>query len=94
VTAEFTLQAGATATFVLGGVRPQGQQPEMELVGQRFQETARFWRSWIAKSKYKGQWREMVQRSALMFEVAHQLEAWIPNCGPDILAAGKHRWSA
>jgi GH15 family glucan-1,4-alpha-glucosidase len=31
VTAEFTLQAGATATFVLGGVRPQGQQPEIEI---------------------------------------------------------------
>ena len=28
----FTLQAGATATFVLGGVRPQVQQREMELV--------------------------------------------------------------
>ena len=69
VTAEFTLQAGATATFVLGGVRPQGQQPEMELVGQRFQETARFWKSWIAKSKYKGRWREMVQRSALMLKL-------------------------
>jgi GH15 family glucan-1,4-alpha-glucosidase len=69
VTAEFTLQAGATTTFVLGGVRPQGQQPEMELVGQRFQETARFWRSWIAKSKYKGRWREMVQRSALMLKL-------------------------
>ena len=69
VTAEFTLQAGATATFVLGGVRPQGQQPEMELVGQRFQETARFWKSWIARSKYKGRWREMVQRSALMLKL-------------------------
>ena len=69
VTAEFTLQAGATATFVLGGVRPQGQQPEMELVGQRFRETARFWKSWIAKSKYKGRWREMVQRSALLLKL-------------------------
>jgi GH15 family glucan-1,4-alpha-glucosidase len=69
VTAEFTLQAGVTATFVLGGVRPQGQQPEMELVGQRFQETAHFWKSWIAKSKYKGRWREMVQRSALMLKL-------------------------
>src|ERR1700722_12620672 len=69
VTAEFTLQAGATATFVLGGVRPQGQQPEMELVGQRFQETARFWKAWISKSRYKGRWREMVHRSALLLKL-------------------------
>jgi len=69
VSAEFSLEAGKTATFVLGGVRAQGQPPEMELVGQRFQQTARFWKSWIAKSKYKGRWREMVQRSALMLKL-------------------------
>src|ERR1700723_3328477 len=69
VTSEFRLRAGQKATFVFGGVRPQGQQPEMEFVKQRFQETARFWKSWIAKSKYKGRWREMVQRSALMLKL-------------------------
>ena len=41
----------------------------MELVGQRFQQTARFWKTWIAKSKYKGRWREMVNRSALMLKL-------------------------
>jgi GH15 family glucan-1,4-alpha-glucosidase len=69
VTSHFSLRAGATATFVFGGLRPQGQQPEMELVEQRFQQTARFWKTWIAKSKYKGRWREMVNRSALMLKL-------------------------
>ena len=69
VIANFSLQAGTTATFVFGGQRPQGQQPEMELVGQRFQQTARFWKTWMAKSKYKGRWREMVHRSALMLKL-------------------------
>ena len=69
VISHFSLRAGATATFVLGGVRPQGQRPEMELVGQRFQQTARFWKKWIAKSKYRGRWREMVNRSALMLKL-------------------------
>jgi GH15 family glucan-1,4-alpha-glucosidase len=69
VISSLDLQAGATATFVLGGVRPPGQQPEMELVGQRFQQTSRFWKTWIAKSKYKGRWREMVNRSALMLKL-------------------------
>lgn len=69
VISEFALQSGETATFVLGGLRPPGQQPEMEFVGQRFQQTGRFWKKWIAKSKYKGRWREMVQRSALMLKL-------------------------
>jgi GH15 family glucan-1,4-alpha-glucosidase len=66
---EFSLRAGERATFVFGGVRPRGQQPEMEFVEQRFHETARFWKAWIAKSKYKGRWREMVNRSALMLKL-------------------------
>lgn len=69
VISEFTLQAGATATFVFGGVRSQGQPPEMEFVTERFQKTTRFWKGWIAKSKYKGRWREMVNRSALMLKL-------------------------
>jgi GH15 family glucan-1,4-alpha-glucosidase len=69
VTAEFRLRAGEKATFVFGGVRAQGDQPEMEFVDQRFHETSRFWRGWIAKSKYKGRWREMVNRSALMLKL-------------------------
>ncbi|MFZ3188189.1 MAG: glycoside hydrolase family 15 protein [Candidatus Sulfotelmatobacter sp.] len=69
VTSEFSLQAGATATFVFGGVRPLGQPPEMEFVTERFRKTTRFWKGWIAKSKYKGRWREMVNRSALMLKL-------------------------
>jgi GH15 family glucan-1,4-alpha-glucosidase len=66
---HFTLQAKSTATFVFGALRPKGQEPEMELVGERFQETVRFWKAWIAKSKYKGRWRETVHRSALMLKL-------------------------
>jgi GH15 family glucan-1,4-alpha-glucosidase len=69
VTSEFRLRAGESATFVFGGVRAQGEQPEMEFVEQRFHETARFWKTWIGKSKYKGRWREMVNRSALMLKL-------------------------
>jgi GH15 family glucan-1,4-alpha-glucosidase len=69
IVANFSLQAGETATFVLGGLRLQGQPPEMQLIVERFQETASFWKTWIAKSKYKGRWREMVHRSALMLKL-------------------------
>jgi GH15 family glucan-1,4-alpha-glucosidase len=69
VISEFSLESGATATFVLGERSPQGQPPEMQFTARRFQETSRFWKTWIAKSKYKGRWREMVQRSALMLKL-------------------------
>ncbi len=69
VVAQFTLRAGETATFVLGGLCAEGQEPEMELTHQRFLDTARFWKEWIAKSKYKGRWRETVNRSALILKL-------------------------
>jgi GH15 family glucan-1,4-alpha-glucosidase len=69
VVSEFTLKAGETATFVLGVPRREGQPPEMELLSKRFHQTARFWKKWMAKSKYKGRWREMVNRSALMLKL-------------------------
>jgi len=69
VAARFTLRGGEVATFVFGGVRPQGQPPEMEQVEERFHETTHFWKAWIAKSKYKGRWREIVNRSALMLKL-------------------------
>jgi len=69
ILSNFNLQAGETATFVFGGQRPRGQQPEMALLGQRFHQTSRFWKKWIAKSKYKGRWREVVHRSALVLKL-------------------------
>ncbi len=66
---EFSLRSGEAVTFIFGGVRPQQQRPEMERIEERFHETSRFWKKWIAKSKYKGRWREMVNRSALMLKL-------------------------
>src|SRR5215469_2356573 len=69
VISEFSLQAGETATFLLGPVCAGAQHPRMELVGERFLDTAQFWKSWISQSNYKGRWREMVQRSALVLKL-------------------------
>ena len=68
-TADFSLESGDAATFVFGAMRSQGDPPEMQFMGQRFFETARFWKTWIARSQYKGRWREMVHRSALMLKL-------------------------
>jgi GH15 family glucan-1,4-alpha-glucosidase len=69
IIADFSLKAGQTATFLFGAVRAGGQQPEMELLDQRFRDTAQFWKAWISKSTYKGRWREMVHRSALLLKL-------------------------
>ena len=34
-----------------------------------FDETVRYWRNWVARSSYKGRWREMVNRSALAMKL-------------------------
>ena len=69
ISAEFSLQAGESATFVLGGLRAEGEQLDMDLLRERFLETAQFWKTWVSKSNYKGRWREMVLRSALVLKL-------------------------
>lgn len=67
--AEFNLQAGQQATFVIGGARDDRSTPMVEDAERQCLETAHFWKAWISKSKYKGRWREMVHRSALMLKL-------------------------
>ena len=69
VRAQFNLRTGQRMTFVFGGVRPQGEPPEMSSVQERFHQTVSFWKNWISKSQYKGRWREMVNRSALVLKL-------------------------
>lgn len=72
-TAEFTLKAGETATAVFGEVaEEQAAGADVlaeENVQRHFNETADFWRSWIARSRYTGRWREVVHRSILMLKL-------------------------
>ncbi|WP_020576182.1 glycoside hydrolase family 15 protein [Actinopolymorpha alba] len=39
-----------------------------ELV-ELFEQTRTFWRSWIGRSRYRGRWREMVERSAMTLKL-------------------------
>jgi GH15 family glucan-1,4-alpha-glucosidase len=36
---------------------------------EAFNRTVRYWRGWLAKSTYRGRWREMVHRSALTLKL-------------------------
>jgi GH15 family glucan-1,4-alpha-glucosidase len=71
VSARLRLEQGQTATFVLSQAAPgdsPAQVDEADMAGQ-FEAVVRWWRSWIARSRYRGRWREMVHRSALTLKL-------------------------
>jgi len=74
-TAEFTLRAGETASFVLEEVRGNGDSPSSgeDYVSRAFKDTLNFWRQWVARSNYRGRWRETVNRSALTLKLLTSL---------------------
>ncbi|MGA7313723.1 MAG: glycoside hydrolase family 15 protein [Silvibacterium sp.] len=72
-TATFTLSAGETATLAFGQIDEEDKTGvtilDLANVDEHFQQTYRFWRTWISRSNYTGRWREMVNRSALMLKL-------------------------
>jgi len=71
VHSEFTLGAGQHVTFVLEAVdhayvpRPYSEDE----TGESYARTIQYWRRWLAQSRYRGRWREMVDRSALTLKL-------------------------
>ncbi|MBK5414390.1 glycoside hydrolase family 15 protein [Pseudomonas sp. TH31] len=65
--AEFTLEQGQSAEFLLGAV----DDPRFKegAAGLCLERTLKFWRDWIGQSNYRGRWREMVNRSALAMKL-------------------------
>jgi GH15 family glucan-1,4-alpha-glucosidase len=67
---ELPLQAGQMRGVVLevGEPRPVRvvRVPE---AWQLFNETVRFWRSWLSQSTYEGRWRETLERSAITLKL-------------------------
>ena len=71
VTADFALEEGQTATWVLDSA-PAGSTPR-DLSGydaeRAFHATVEYWRRWLGRSRYTGRWRETVHRSALTLKL-------------------------
>ena len=70
VRGELSLRAGEAGGVILESAAdgpPQTMAPEQLLT--LFTETARFWRGWLARSTYRGRWREMVARSAITLKL-------------------------
>ena len=97
--AEFTLRPNQTASFILEEARP-GEADSASLgkdyVPEVFKETMNFWIGWMARSKYRGRWREMVNRSALILKLltsqAHGSIVAAPTFGLPERIGGERNW--
>ena len=98
VTADFTLNEGDIAVFVLQAI-PSGAGCGLPITPDTaeslFRRTVGYWRKWLGKSNYSGRWREMVERSALLlklltFEPTGAIVA-APTCSlPEELGGGRN----
>ncbi|HTQ43191.1 MAG TPA: glycoside hydrolase family 15 protein [Polyangiaceae bacterium] len=98
VRAQFTLREGQQTTFVLqrmscDACAPAPDSGEAQML---FEDTVRFWRSWLSRCTYRGRWREMVHRSALAlklltFEPTGAIVA-APTCSLPERIGGVRNW--
>jgi GH15 family glucan-1,4-alpha-glucosidase len=70
---EFELNEGQNQTFELYGIPENAADHKIGIDGaeseESFRSTIRFWRDWLSRSTYRGGWREMVNRSALVLKL-------------------------
>jgi GH15 family glucan-1,4-alpha-glucosidase len=89
VAATFTLEEGQGVDIELewnGEVRPLAAGETEEL----FTRTSDFWQNWVSQSRYRGRWREMVQRSALVLKPTGALVAAPTTSLPEQLGGGRN----
>jgi GH15 family glucan-1,4-alpha-glucosidase len=67
---SLTLEAGQVRGLVLESAA-DGPPREIRVAEfqRMFDDTARFWRDWLARSTYTGRWRETLQRSAITLKL-------------------------
>lgn len=97
--ASFTLHEGEKTTFVLRGIEGcvECQAPATEEEAQKaFEDTIKFWRAWLSRCTYRGRWREIVNRSALLlklltFDPTGAIIA-APTCSLPEVVGGMRNW--
>ncbi len=69
--AEFKLRGGQNASFILEEALEDEASPSSraDYTSESFKETMNFWLQWVARSQYRGRWREMVNRAALTLKL-------------------------
>jgi GH15 family glucan-1,4-alpha-glucosidase len=71
VNATFNLKTGEKAIFILE-LKPRGEDLAFKLdkfAEERLFETITYWKDWANKSRYRGRWMEIVNRSALVLKL-------------------------
>ena len=100
VAGEFSLIEGHGRSFQLYELEGRGHEDDPGLPEPKserlFQETVDYWRRWVAKSTYRGRWRETVTRSALAlklltYEPTGAIVA-APTCGLPESLGGERNW--
>lgn len=99
VTAEFVLEESQTISFILGGdvgdcksdfSLTENAMDELE------EQTALYWRSWLAKCVYRGRWRGVVHRSALLLQLLTYAPTGAviaaPSCSLPEWIGGERNW--
>jgi GH15 family glucan-1,4-alpha-glucosidase len=96
--ARFRLRSGQTAAFILEDGSNGGESPSAapDYVSASFKQTMNFWRNWVRHSTYRGRWREMVNRSALVLKLLtsaqHGSVVAAPTFGLPEEAGGVRNW--
>jgi GH15 family glucan-1,4-alpha-glucosidase len=97
-TAEFTLRSEQSASFIMEEAQGGDDSPSAggDYVADAFKETMNYWLAWTARSKYRGRWREMVNRSALVLKLltsqAHGSLVAAPTFGLPETIGGARNW--
>jgi GH15 family glucan-1,4-alpha-glucosidase len=98
-TANFTLQEGESAVFLLQQAdndSPSAVAPDEIETNRIFLETVRYWRRWLSRCTYQGRWREMVHRSALVLKLLTFAPTGAivaaPTCSLPELTGGSRNW--
>ncbi len=65
----FTLKENQSITFVFENAENRDGELSYEAGQNLLEATEDYWRGWLRKSKYRGRWREMVDRSALTLKL-------------------------
>ena len=97
--ADFALKAGEKATFVFRQEEDPRSTDLLEappIGDEALENTVDYWRRWLARGRYEGRWREMVDRSALVlklltFEPTGAIVA-APTCGLPEEIGGVRNW--
>lgn len=99
VVADFTLRQSESASFILSEVRDRSgiPTPFTERSLDHLEDaTASYWRQWLSKCTYKGRWRELVHRSALMLQLLSYAPSGAivaaPTCSLPEWIGGDRNW--